>query len=48
MKVEILFRPSYSIAKLLLDPNEALIAESGAMVGMSADIQVETKCAAAF
>lgn len=43
MKVEILFRPSYSIAKLLLDPNEALIAESGAMVGMSADIQVETK-----
>lgn len=43
MKVEILFRPSYSIAKVLLDPNEALIAESGAMVGMSADIQVETK-----
>lgn len=43
MKVEILFRPSYSIAKVLLDPNEAVIAESGAMVGMSADIQVETK-----
>lgn len=43
MKVEILFRPSYSIAKVLLDPNEAAIAESGAMVGMSADIQVETK-----
>ena len=43
MKVEILFRPSYSIAKVLLDPNEAVVAESGAMVGMSADIQVETK-----
>lgn len=43
MKVEILFRPSYSIAKVLLDSNEAVIAESGAMVGMSADIQVETK-----
>jgi uncharacterized protein (TIGR00266 family) len=43
MKVEILFRPSYSIAKVMLDPNEAVIAESGAMVGMSADIQVETK-----
>lgn len=43
MKVEILFRPSYSIAKVLLNSNEAVIAESGAMVGMSADIQVETK-----
>ncbi|GAP11232.1 TIGR00266 family protein [Bellilinea caldifistulae] len=43
MKVEILFRPSYSIAKVLLDPNEGIIAESGAMVGMSTDLQVETK-----
>ncbi len=43
MKVEILFRPSYSIAKVLLDPNEGIIAESGAMVGMSNDVQVETK-----
>ncbi|MFN7034841.1 MAG: TIGR00266 family protein [Bellilinea sp.] len=43
MKVEILFRPSYSIAKVLLDPNEGIVAESGAMVGMSTDLQVETK-----
>jgi len=43
MKVEILFRPSYSIAKVLLDPNEGVVAESGAMVGMSTDLQVETK-----
>ncbi|MEW6178337.1 MAG: TIGR00266 family protein [Chloroflexota bacterium] len=43
MKVEILFRPSYSIAKVVLNPNEGIVAESGAMVGMSADIQVETK-----
>ncbi len=43
MKVEILFRPSYSIAKVLLDSNEGIVAESGAMVGMSTDLQVETK-----
>ncbi len=43
MRVEILFRPSYSVAKVLLDPNEGVVAESGAMVGMSTDLQVETK-----
>lgn len=43
MQIEILFRPSYSIARVMLSANEGLIAESGAMVGMSADTQVETK-----
>lgn len=42
MNVEVLYRPSYSIAKVSLDANEAISAESGAMVSMSAGIEVET------
>ncbi|MEN4013431.1 MAG: TIGR00266 family protein [Chloroflexota bacterium] len=43
MQVETLYRPSYSVARVVLAANEGLIAESGAMVGMSTDMQVETK-----
>lgn len=43
MKTEILYRPSYSMAKVILDPNENLSVESGSMVAMSSNIQVETK-----
>lgn len=43
MKVDILYRPSYSIAKVQLGPNEVIQAESGAMVGMSAGVTIETK-----
>lgn len=42
MKVEILYRPSYSVAKVSLDVNEEIQVEGGAMVGMSPDIQMET------
>ena len=42
MNVEVLYRPSYSIAKVALEPGETINAESGAMVSMSADVQVET------
>jgi uncharacterized protein (TIGR00266 family) len=43
MQIETLFRPSYSTAKVVLGPNEGLVAEAGAMVSMSSDITVETK-----
>jgi len=43
MEVDVLYRPSYAVARVRLAPNEALNAESGAMVGMSAGTQVETK-----
>jgi uncharacterized protein (TIGR00266 family) len=43
MQIDTLFRPSYSTAKVILGPNEALVAESGAMVSMSPDIVVDTK-----
>lgn len=45
MNVEIVNRPSYSIAIVKLDPNEKIRAESGAMVSMSDGIAIETKAA---
>ena len=43
MQTEILFRPSYSLAKVTLAGNEKIRTESGAMVSMSADLAVETQ-----
>jgi len=43
MQIEILYRPSYSGAKITLSAAEGIVCESGAMVAMSADLQVETK-----
>jgi len=48
MDVEVLYRPSYSIARVRLAPNETILAESGAMVGMSAGVQIETKMRGGF
>lgn len=42
MQVEILYRPSYSVAKVSLDVNEEIQVEGGAMVGMSPNMQMET------
>jgi uncharacterized protein (TIGR00266 family) len=42
MQVELLYRPSYALAKVVLNPNEGVQAETGAMVSMSSDIQIET------
>ncbi len=42
MKVEILYKPSYSMADVNLNSGETIIVESGSMVGMSADLQVDT------
>ncbi|GAP15025.1 TIGR00266 family protein [Longilinea arvoryzae] len=43
MQIEILYRPSYSVARVSLDSNETIRTESGAMVGMSAGVSIETK-----
>lgn len=48
MDIEILYRPSYSTAKVTLLPGEAVIAELGAMLTMSPNIQIETKMQGGF
>lgn len=48
MKAEILYRPSYSMAKVTLSPDEKIMTESGAMVGMTTDMQVNTQMKGGF
>lgn len=43
MQSEILYRPSYSIARITLVANETVRTESGSMVAMSAGVTIETK-----
>ena len=43
MEIEILYRPSYSLAVARLAPNERIRAETGAMVSFSEGIDIETK-----
>lgn len=43
MQIEILYRPSYSLAAVKLEPNESIVAESGAMVMMSQGVSMETQ-----
>lgn len=43
MKLEVLYSPSYSLAVAHLAPDEAIQAESGAMVSMSQSVQMETQ-----
>lgn len=43
MQVEILYRPSYSLASVRLAPGESIRAEAGAMVSMSGGVRMETK-----
>jgi uncharacterized protein (TIGR00266 family) len=43
MQVEILYRPSYSVARVVLDRDEKVQVESGGMVGMSPDLLMETE-----
>lgn len=42
MQVEVLYRPSYSVARVRLGPEEAVVAEGGAMVAMSEGVGIET------
>lgn len=43
MEIEIMHRPSYSLAVAKLSANERIRAEAGAMVSMSGGINIETK-----
>ena len=43
MEIEVLYRPSYSVARVFLKPKETIQVESGAMVGMSPDMEMETE-----
>ncbi len=42
MEVEVLYRPSYSVARVRLGPEETIVAEGGAMVAMSEGVDIET------
>lgn len=42
MNVEILYRPAHSMARVELAPRESVVAEAGAMVGMSPGVDIET------
>lgn len=42
MQVEIRYQPSYALALVTLDEGETIRTESGAMVGMSPDLMMET------
>ena len=48
MQVEILYRPSYSVARVLLNRQESIQVESGAMVGMSPNMEMETQAKGGF
>jgi uncharacterized protein (TIGR00266 family) len=43
MQVDILYRPSYSAARVTLELGEKIQVESGAMVGMSPELVMETQ-----
>jgi uncharacterized protein (AIM24 family) len=43
MQVEILYCPSYSVARVVLEKNEKIQAESVIMVGMTPEIGMETQ-----
>ena len=48
MEIEILHRPSYSLAVAKLTPNERIRAEAGALVSMSGGVNIETKAEGGF
>jgi uncharacterized protein (TIGR00266 family) len=43
MNVEIHYRPAQAMARVLLGTNESVVAESGAMVGMSTNVHIQTQ-----
>ncbi|MBM4358859.1 MAG: TIGR00266 family protein [Deltaproteobacteria bacterium] len=43
MQVNILYRSSQTIAQCWLQPGESMLAESGAMMGMSTNVQIQTQ-----
>ncbi len=45
MRHELLYQPSFAVARILLDPGDGIRAESGAMVSMSPTVTMESKMA---
>jgi uncharacterized protein (TIGR00266 family) len=43
MQVNILYRPSQALAQVWLESGESIVAESGAMVGMTQNVQMQTQ-----
>jgi uncharacterized protein (TIGR00266 family) len=43
MKHDILYQPSFAVARIMLDPGDSIRAESGAMVSMSPTVSLEAK-----
>lgn len=43
MQVEVAYRPAHALARVMLQPNESVVAESGAMVGMTPNVQMQTQ-----
>jgi len=43
MQINVLYRPSQTIAQIWLQANESVMAESGAMMGMSTNINIQTQ-----
>jgi uncharacterized protein (TIGR00266 family) len=48
MQIEILYRPSYSVARVSLNRKEKIQVEAGAMVGMSPNMHMETEARGGF
>jgi len=42
MQIDIRYQPSYSLAIIALEPNESIQAEAGAMVSMTANLEIDT------
>ena len=43
MQINVLYRPSQTVAQVWLQPNESLLAESGAMMGMTTNVNMQTQ-----
>ncbi len=43
MQVNVLYRPSQTVAQVWVQPGESLMAESGAMMGMSTNVNMQTQ-----
>ena len=43
MQINLLHRPAQALAQVWLEPNESIVAESGAMVGMTTNVKMQTQ-----
>lgn len=43
MKYDLLYRPNFTLARVIMEPGEEVTAEAGAMVTMSPDMEMKTK-----